>query len=127
MSETKVKIFISYSHADRALCETIADALGKAEGLSVWYDKELLAGEVYRNRIVEKIETADVFIVLLSQNSIKSKWVKKELEYAEEKLFFKDSFSGTKLFLSVNFPRWRGLSEGEGYEPFPENYDAWAK
>lgn len=86
MSETKVKIFISYSHADRALCETIADALGKAEGLSVWYDKELLAGEVYRNRIVEKIETADVFIVLLSQNSIKSKWVKKELEYAEEKL-----------------------------------------
>lgn len=28
-------------------------------------------------------------------------------ESAEEKLFQKDSLQGTKLFLSVNFPRWK--------------------
>lgn len=47
-------------------------------------------------------------------------------EYAEEKLFSKESFSGTKLFLSVNFPRWREVSHTE-CEPFPEQFDAWAK
>ena len=29
-------------------------------------------------------------------------------ESAEEKLFQKDSFQGTKLFLATNFPRWQG-------------------
>ena len=32
-------------------------------------------------------------------------------ESAEEKLFQKDSFQGTKLFLSTNFPRWQGCAE----------------
>ena len=35
-------------------------------------------------------------------------------ESAEEKLFQKDLFQGTKLFLTTNFPRWRGA------EPEPE-------
>ena len=34
-------------------------------------------------------------------------------ESAEEKLFSKDSFSGTKLFLETNFPRWREGGESE--------------
>ncbi len=33
-------------------------------------------------------------------------------EYAEERLFSKDAFSGVKLFLSVNFDRWRDLKGG---------------
>ena len=47
-------------------------------------------------------------------------------EYAEEKLFYKDSFSGTKLFLSVNFPRYQEGTQG-AFESFPEAYDSWAK
>ncbi|MBR6530697.1 MAG: hypothetical protein IKT43_04705 [Clostridia bacterium] len=47
-------------------------------------------------------------------------------EYAEEKLFYKESFAGTKLFLSVNFPRWR-QGETEEADEFPEAYEIWAK
>lgn len=47
-------------------------------------------------------------------------------EYAEEKLFYKESFSGTKLFLSVNFPRWKQEAAPEA-EAFPESFDSWAK
>ena len=34
-------------------------------------------------------------------------------ENAEEKLFSKDTFHGAKIFLEVNFERWRGEGEGE--------------
>lgn len=48
-------------------------------------------------------------------------------EYAEEKLFYKESFAGTKLFLSVNFPRWNATGCEEGAEPFPESFENWAR
>ena len=37
-------------------------------------------------------------------------------EYAEERLFSKEAFSGIKLFLSVNFERWRDSDEEEDEE-----------
>lgn len=48
-------------------------------------------------------------------------------EKAEEKLFDKESFNGTKLFLATNFPRWQEEFTGD-----PENTDlgvfsSWAK
>lgn len=48
-------------------------------------------------------------------------------EYAEEKLFYKESFSGTKLFLSVNFERWRAEDRAADADPFPEGFDNWAR
>ncbi len=47
-------------------------------------------------------------------------------EAAEEKLFYKESFSGTKLFLSVNFPRWREGTVTEN-EEFPQEFEHWGK
>ena len=47
-------------------------------------------------------------------------------EAAEEKLFYKESFSGTKLFLSVNFPRWREGTVTES-EEFPQEFESWGK
>ncbi len=47
-------------------------------------------------------------------------------EYAEERLFSKEAFSGVKLFLSVNFDRWRD-SEKESDEDYllPEEVKEW--
>ena len=47
-------------------------------------------------------------------------------EYAEEKLFSKEAFSGVKLFLSVNFDRWGGDTESgeEDYE-IPDSVKEW--
>lgn len=47
-------------------------------------------------------------------------------EAAEEKLFSKESYSGTKLFLSVNFPRWRAGAPARETEPLPGEYESWA-
>jgi hypothetical protein len=48
-------------------------------------------------------------------------------EYAEEKLFSKESFSGVKLFLSVNFDRWQDKSDDfEDDYIIPEEAKKWS-
>ena len=49
-------------------------------------------------------------------------------EYAEEKLFSKEAFSGVKLFLAVNFDRWQDKvtdTEEEDYV-IPEEVKKWS-
>ncbi len=53
--------------------------------------------------------------------------VMKVEEYAEERLFNKEAFSGVKLFLAVNFDRWREgteTSDEDSYE-LPEGIRGW--
>ncbi|MBQ9976197.1 MAG: hypothetical protein IJP16_06765 [Clostridia bacterium] len=48
-------------------------------------------------------------------------------EYAEERLFSKDSFSGVKLFLTVNFDRWQDNDESiEDEYLLPEEAKKWS-
>jgi len=46
-------------------------------------------------------------------------------EYAEEKLFFKDSISGAKLFLEVNFNRWQ-IQPPKEEKGLSGEYSSWA-
>ena len=78
------RIFISYSHKDRETCSKIDALLEKQEGFSVWYDKGLVPGEVYRRKIAEVIRNAGYFIILLSESSVNSDWVLDEVEYAKK-------------------------------------------
>ncbi|MEO0608169.1 MAG: toll/interleukin-1 receptor domain-containing protein, partial [Pseudomonadota bacterium] len=70
-------IFLSYSRADRPLAQTIATALD-AEGLSVWWDKVLRAGQTYDEVTESMLRDSNVVVVLWSQTSVKSKWVRAE-------------------------------------------------
>lgn len=49
-------------------------------------------------------------------------------EYAEEKLFSKEAYSGVKLFLSVNFDRWqdKGDEDFDGDYLIPEEAKKWS-
>ena len=49
-------------------------------------------------------------------------------EYAEEKLFCKEAFSGVKLFLSVNFDRWQDREGDDTDEEYiiPEEAKKWS-
>ena len=61
------------------------------------------------------------------QRYIKMSVLKVE-EYAEERLFSKEAFSGVKLFLSVNFDRWKNLDASdsdEGEYLLPESVQKW--
>ena len=70
-------IFLSYSRADRPTAHIIAEAL-EAEGFSVWWDKVLRAGQTYDEVTENMLRDSSVVVVLWSQTSVKSKWVRAE-------------------------------------------------
>jgi len=72
-------IFVSYAGADKTYAKTLTDKLSEL-GLSVWFDEyELKPSDSIIDKIGQAISTSDYFIVLLSNNSVQSKWVQFEL------------------------------------------------
>ncbi len=61
------------------------------------------------------------------QRTVKMAIMKIE-EYAEEKLFSKEAFSGVKLFLAVNFDRWQEKDTDEIDDEYiiPEEAKKWS-
>lgn len=80
---THPKAFVSYSHADRDIATRVAEKL-RSGGIEVWFDKwEILPGDSLIRKIFEEgLSGADAFIVLLSRNSVESRWVQQELDVA---------------------------------------------
>jgi hypothetical protein len=70
-------IFISYERSDHARAQRIAEALGK-HGWSVWWDRMLLAGDRFDKTIEQALDAARCVIVIWSQTSVLSGWVKDE-------------------------------------------------
>lgn len=78
-----IRIFISYAHEDSAVMDKIQSHLDAA-GYAVWIDRASIAGgELWRVRIVEAIENSDIFLLMLSRNSVRSKHVLQELNIAD--------------------------------------------
>jgi hypothetical protein len=83
MVETEVAdIFISYSHSDRAIVEALSAFL-EAQGWTVWWDKRLTSGDEFRDEIMSQLTVARAVIVIWSENSVKSKFVKAEAGAAD--------------------------------------------
>ncbi|MHC4205799.1 MAG: TIR domain-containing protein, partial [Planctomycetota bacterium] len=70
-------IFISYAREDRARAQIIAGALER-QGWSVWWDREILPGGQFSQIIEEEVSSAKCVIVLWSETSVNSKWVRNE-------------------------------------------------
>lgn len=76
----KRKTFISHSSKDKDLVKKIADTL-KQE--NVWFDMwDMDAGDILSEKIETGIDEAKNFLIILSNNSIESPWVKYELNMA---------------------------------------------
>lgn len=77
------KAFLSYSSDDKEFAAKLAGDL-RREGVDVWFDTwEISAGDSLIQKIFfEGLANCDVFLILLSNNSVKSKWVKEELDSA---------------------------------------------
>ncbi len=67
-------IFISYSRSDRTKAEQVAKEL-EARGWSVWWDKELLAGQKFPEIIMKELVDSRCILVLWSKKAVKSRWV----------------------------------------------------
>jgi hypothetical protein len=78
-------LFISYASRDQVFAERLyADLQNK--GVRCWYAPEdMKIGDEYRSRIDASIHLQDRLLLILSEHSIKSRWVQKEVETAFEK------------------------------------------
>lgn len=70
-------VFISYARKNRPLAEQLADALG-TNGLEVWWDSDLSAGDQFAAVIEAKLQHAAVVIVMWSADSARSAFVRDE-------------------------------------------------
>ncbi len=75
-------IFISYNREDRERARVVASAL-EAEGVSVWWDAALRAGETYDEVTEQNLRSAGAVVVLWSKRSANSKWVRAEATVGE--------------------------------------------
>jgi hypothetical protein len=77
-----MKAFLSHSSADKPLAREIAQEI-RARGHEVWLDeRELQLGQPLASALSEAMRTIDAFVVVLTANSVASKWVSFELAQA---------------------------------------------
>ena len=78
------KVFISYSRNDLAFIERLAADL-EEHGCDVWYDiSDLKVGDRWNRVIQGAIQNSQYVILVLSPNSVESKWVEKEYFYSDK-------------------------------------------
>jgi len=72
-------VFLSHSSNDNAFVEKLYEDLTR-EDIDVWFDKwEIKVGDSIIRKIEEGLKNNDYLIIVLSENSVKSEWVRREL------------------------------------------------
>jgi TolB-like protein len=75
-------IFLSYNREDQAVARRFADAF-VAQGLDVWWDVTLRSGEAYDEVTEAALRDANAVVVLWSNRSVRSRWVRAEATVAD--------------------------------------------
>jgi tetratricopeptide (TPR) repeat protein len=108
------QIFISYASEDRNRVRPLADAL-QQRGFKVWWDRSLAAGQDYTAIIERELKTAKAVIVVWTQASAASTFVRDEAGRARDDgrlvpvmLDRVDLPLGFGAFQAEDFTRWNG-------------------
>jgi TIR domain len=81
-SVSRANVFISHSSYDRVFVERVGGVLQR-HAIASWYAPDrLLGGQEWHDEIGRALKRCDWFLVVLSENALKSKWVKRELTFA---------------------------------------------
>jgi hypothetical protein len=79
-----LKLFISYSRKDLGFAEQLSQSLS-ALGHDVWLDKgEIEVGENFPQAISDGIDSAAVFLFIISPDSVASEWCNREIQLAKQ-------------------------------------------
>lgn len=78
------EVFLSYAREDRARAEQVARGLAAA-GVEVFWDNEIPPGQTWADYIESKLTQCKALIVLWSENSTKSQWVREEARLGRDK------------------------------------------
>ncbi len=112
--ERRPTIFLSYARADRRRAEKLAEALGSA-GFEIWWDALIEGGAQFATSIRAALDSADAVIVLWSQSSVGSDWVRDEASQGRDRhRLVPVSLDGTAPPLGfgqyhvIDLTKWRG-------------------
>ena len=76
------EVFIAYSDDDRHIVNDLVNELD-AYNIKTWFSQNnIFGGQAWQREIGNALKRCDYFIVILTNNSITSYWVRQELEYA---------------------------------------------
>jgi hypothetical protein len=115
-------IFISYAREDRKSAERLSRYLTDS-GWSVWWDREIEAGDDFSDVIESALTNARAVVVLWSRHSIASNWVSNEAAEGEERhilvpvLLDEDIEQPLRFrhLQSVNLANWSGDPSNHEY------------
>ena len=77
-------VFVSYSRADRSRVEPLIQEL-QNHGFSVWWDTQMLPGELWDEAILGALAEARSVVVVWSNESVNSANVKEEAHRAQQR------------------------------------------
>lgn len=81
-SRAPQEVFLSHASRNQRFAEKLAETL-RRHGVPVWYSATSLVGaQQWHDEIGEAQDRCDWFVVILSPASVKSRWVRHELNYA---------------------------------------------
>ena len=76
------KVFLSYAHSDLAVARQVATQLEDA-GHKVWFaDDAIFMGKNFALEAGKALEKSDAMVVLISPESMKSDWVRRDIDFA---------------------------------------------
>ena len=76
-------VFVSYDRRDRELAEKVVSTLTE-QGLTVWWDDRITPHETWDKTIEREVDSARRVLVLWTNNSVQSDWVRTEAGAAKE-------------------------------------------
>ncbi len=76
------EIFLSHSSNNYEIASSISETI-KSHGVPVWFSPQnVMPSQQWHDEIGRALKRCDWFMILLSDDSIASEWVKRELMYA---------------------------------------------
>jgi hypothetical protein len=107
--------FISYSRVHRDFAERLCRDL-RAAVVDAWMDDAIEGGTYWKDEIAKAIEKSTHMIFLLTPESIQSKQVRKEIDWAEKKSKIIVPVMETEVDLPFGFPGIQAINFASGYD-----------
>ncbi len=117
------RLFVSHSAKDRRFVERLTRTLDGHQ-LRYWYsERHIIGAQQWHDEIGRALATCNWFLLVLSPNSVKSKWVKHELLFALEQKAYKGHIVVIDLRranfkkLSWTLSQFQWIDFTEGFDP----------
>lgn len=99
-----MQVFISHAQADEKLARELSGQLAEA-GVKVWLaEQEVLPGDNLALEVGKALQRSDALVVLLSPESVASKYVRSEITYALASARFQDRVVPVMVKPTRNIP-----------------------